>query len=166
MPRLLAAVLLLPLALGAGCMAPNPHHHGGEFVAEYRPGEKAEATTAPYQATYALYEWPKPPEGPAPHTWNPDTQATELYVRGLDRCDKVGFEKSDKGELLAVAGEEKIPLEPGRYCWHITTATEYHGVQRVLHETGENVVAIVALPCVTVMWCCTAPLLLVGWWAL
>jgi hypothetical protein len=45
-----------------------------------------------------------------------------------------------------LAGDEKIVLEEGRYCWHLSPATEYHGVKWVLHETGECVVAVVSLP--------------------
>src|SRR5581483_4831397 len=102
--------------------------------------------SAPYKATYALYHWRKPPEGEPPQTWVPEQEVEQLYLRGLSKGDKVGFERDDKGRLFAVAGEEKIPLPDGRYCWHITPETEYRGLERVLHETGENVKAIILLP--------------------
>ena len=35
-----------------------------EFVAEYNSGETPDTTHTPYKATYALYQWSKPPDGP------------------------------------------------------------------------------------------------------
>lgn len=136
----LAAALFL-----SGCCH-NPHDHGGEFVVEYQAGESAETTTAPYKATYALYQWSKPPDGPPPQKWIPEHEVTELYVRGLCHWDKIGFEKGEHGNLVAVAGSEKIPLEDGHYCWHITPDTEYRGGERILHEAGEDVITVVTLP--------------------
>ncbi len=124
----------------------NPHDHGGEFVAEYKCGDSPDTTTAPYKATYALYQWSKPPDGPPPQKWVPDREVTELYVRGLSRWDKIGFEKGENGKIVAVAGTEKIPLDDGHYCWHITSDSEYRGGDRILHETGENVLAVLTFP--------------------
>jgi hypothetical protein len=136
---------LLIALFAAGCCH-NPHDHGGEFVVEYKPGNSPDTTSAPYKANYALYQWSKLPDGPPPQKWVPDHEVTELYVRGLSRWDKIGFEKGDQGKVVAVAGNEKIPLEDGHYCWHITPETEYHGSDRILHETGENIMTIVELP--------------------
>jgi hypothetical protein len=129
----------------AGCCH-NPHDHGGEFVVEHVPGESPETTHTPYKANYALYQWAKPPDGPPPQKWIPDHEVTELYVRGLSRWDDIGFEKGADGKLIAVCGSEKIPLEDGRYCWHITEGSEYRGGERILHEMGETVVTIALLP--------------------
>jgi hypothetical protein len=142
-PRLLASALTL-LAL-AGC-ASNPHSHGGQLVADIGPADKPDVDTAPYKATYVLYHWRKPPEGTIPEKWIPEQEVEQLYLRGLDRYDKIGFERDSKGQLFAVAGDEKIPLPDGRYCWHITQETEYRGLERILHETGENIVAVVEFP--------------------
>ncbi len=136
--------MILALATG-GCVS-NPHGHGGEFVVEYRPGDQPSTCQAPYKAVYVLYQWHTLPGGPPPHTWIPEQEVSELFLRGLGRWEKVGFEKGSHGELLAVAGGEKISLAEGHYCWHITTASEYQGMQRILHETGENVVTVVSLP--------------------
>src|SRR5436309_152502 len=136
----------LLLALLGGCQAVNPHGHGGEFVAEHRPGEGPALGSAPYRAVYTLFRWDPPPEDPPAHTWLADRQVTELYVRGLARRDPVGFEKDKEDHLVAVAGAEKIPLPEGRYCWHITPDSEYRGAQRLLHEAGENALAVVELP--------------------
>lgn len=150
MPRRLA--LLVFLLLVSGCATSNPHCHGGHFVCEHKGEGGSFATeTAPYKASYALYRWKTPPQGqPAPHTWVPEQEVEEIYVRGLDRGDKVGFEKGEKGELYAVAGCEKIALEPGRYCWHITTGSEMHGFRLAVHQCCETVrecvTAIIALP--------------------
>jgi hypothetical protein len=128
-----------------GCCS-NPHGHSGQLVSELSPTEKPALEAAPYKATYALYRWNNPPEGTPPERWVADEEVERLYLRGLCRYDKVGFERDEKGQLFAVAGEEKIPLADGHYCWHITPETEYRGMERILHETGENVVSIAALP--------------------
>jgi hypothetical protein len=124
----------------------NPHGHCGQLVAELGPRDTPAADGAPYKATYALYRWRKPPEGAVPQTWVADQEVDQLYLRGLRRGDKVGFERDGSGQLFAVAGEEKIPLADGHYCWHITPETEYRGMERVLHEAGENTLAAVGLP--------------------
>jgi hypothetical protein len=144
-----------------GWQVANPHGHGGAFVAEHKPGETPAVSSAPYQAVYALYRWDPPPEEPPPHTWLPEQQVTEMFVRGLARRDPVGFEKGKDNELVAVAGTEKIPLVEGRYCWHITAGSEYHGTQRLLHEAGENLLTVVELPFELAGVALVAPLLVV-----
>lgn len=124
----------------------NPHCHSGQLVADLGPNEHPSVEAAPYKATYALYRWRKPPEGAAPEHWVAEEEVERLYLRGLCRRDKVGFERDDKGQLFAVAGDEKIPLVDGHYCWHITPETEYRGMERILHEAGENLVDIATLP--------------------
>lgn len=170
MPRSLIVCALVVAVLTAGCVS-NPHSHGGKFIAEHRPGETPETAETPYKAVYALYHWQEPPQDAPPHTWLPDQQVAELFVRGLAREDKVGFEKGTNGELIAVAGNEKIPLEDGRYCWHITADSEYRGTQRLWHETGETArtvaavpVAIVMLPITAAMFLCALPVF-AGFWA-
>ena len=150
MPRKVLACSLL-LVLVAGCATFNPHSHGGHFVCECKADDKPDTSPAPYKATYVLYYWRAPPKDqPPPQTWIADQEVVQLYVRGLDRGDNIGFEKNDKGELFAVAGLEKIALEPGRYCWHVSQDTEYRGLHLAVHELGESVRdtvdAIIALP--------------------
>jgi hypothetical protein len=159
MRRTVTIPLLAVTLLTAGC-ASNPHHHGGQLVAEYHPGDEPKTTCAPYKATYVLYHWPAPPTDPAPHTWVPEKEVVELYVRGLGRHDTVGFEKNSDGELQAVAGEEKILLDDGRYCWHISSDTEYRGFARLFHETQENVVNVLELPFGIVILAVELPFLL------
>jgi hypothetical protein len=162
MPRkFLPSTWLLLIALG-GCAAPNPHTHGGQLVCEHKCDDKPEATTAPYKATYVLHQWRTPsPDQPTPHTWIAEEQVTELYIRGLEKGDALGFEKDDKGQWFAVAGCEKIPLEPGRYCWHISQATEYRGFHLAVHEVceafKETVAMIIGLPAGIVLLVLLAP---------
>ena len=157
MPRKLIVGLLMATLLAGGC-AGNSHSHSGELIAEHTPDSTPEVTEVPYRATYALYQWAHPPEGPPPRTWIPEHEVTELYVRGLSGSDKVGFEKGENGELRAVAGDEKIPLEPGHYCWHITPETEHRGLERAAEVTGDTVCTVVALPFATVAYICALPI--------
>ena len=161
MRKTVTVCLLVAALLTAGCLGSPHHHHGGQLVAEYHPGDKPETTSAPYKATYVLYHWPAPPTDPPPHTWVPEKEVVELYVRGLSRHDPVGFAKTDAGQLQAVAGEEKILLDDGRYCWHISPETEYRGFARLIHETQENVVSIVELPFGVFILAVSVPFLLV-----
>ena len=142
--RAFACVLIFSTLI-PGCVS-NPHLHGGKLVAEHNPGDPPEQCRTPYQATYMLYHWQEPPAGASPHTWIPEQQVEELYVRGLGHWDKIGFEKDASGNLSAVAGNEKIPLAEGRYCWHISTQTEYRGVARVMNEASENTWAAICVP--------------------
>lgn len=135
----------LVLFLVTGC-CDNHHCHGGKLVCEHAHKGKPSVDSAPYKATYALYGWRKPPDGSHPEKWIADHEVDQLYVRGLERADKVGFERDSSGQLFAVAGEEKIPLPAGRYCWHVTQETEYRGLERVLHEAGENLLTVAMLP--------------------
>ena len=144
MPRTLLACSLLLLAL-AGCACRNPHCHGGRLILEHACDATPETKKTPYAATYVLYHWRTPPkDGPAPPRWIAEEECKELYVRSLDRGDKIGFEKKDD-KLFAVAGGEKIELEPGRYCWHISPATQLRGVRAVLHDAYEAFKDMVAL---------------------
>jgi hypothetical protein len=130
----------------SGCSHDNPQLGNGRLIAEYAPAQSADVSKAPYQATYVLRHWPVPPSDPPPKQWIPEEQIVTMYVRGLERRQSVGFEKTADGKLLAVAGEEKISLEMGRYSWHIHPSTEYTGAKWFFHETGERVVEIVSLP--------------------
>jgi hypothetical protein len=154
-------VCALTLLAPVGCCS-NPHCHGGRMVADLGPGDEPAVESAPYKATYALHHWRKPPEGVVPEKWIADQEVEQLYLRGLSRRDKVGFER-ENGQLFAVAAEEKIPLPDGHYCWHITPETEYRGMERILHETGENIVDLVALPFVVVGTVVLVPLLGAGY---
>lgn len=158
MTRRLVACVFMVSVFATGC-ASDPHYHGGQLVAEYGPDNPAAVTRTPYKADYALYRWPTPPEGPPPHTWRPDRDAVELYVRGLKAWEPLGFEKGEGG-LVAVAGSEKIKLEDGHYCWHITPDTELRGVRLLLYETAQGTMCVIAVPIAAAMYVCTLPVVL------
>ena len=128
----------------AGCTH-DAAHSSGQLVARYS-GTDAEVSNAPYKATYVLRQSQAPPSDPPPRTWIPEEHVVDLFVRGLSRQQAVGFEKTSDGKLLAIAGDEKIALEPGRYSWHIDPSTEYTGLKWFVHETGERTVEIISLP--------------------
>jgi hypothetical protein len=139
-----ASAIFGMVLLIAGCVHDKPKLPG-RLIANCVPGKDEELSKAPYQATYVLREWPAPPI-PPPSRWVPEENVVDLFTRGLDRRQPVGFEKSTDGQLFAVAGEEKIPLNPGRYSWHIEPSSEYTGARWFFHEAGERTVEIVSLP--------------------
>jgi hypothetical protein len=163
MARKLLILVQIACLLVAGCVS-NPHLHGGKLIAECRAEDSPAQTRTPYKATYVLHEWPQMPEGPPPKNWVAEQQVTEMYVRGLDRGETIGFEKDGQGNLFALAGQEKIALPPGRYCWHISPETEYRGAARIVHETEENVCGVIALPFTTAFGIVMLPI--VGLWGL
>jgi hypothetical protein len=163
MARNLLILSLIVCLLLQGCMS-NPHLHGGQMVAECHGGDCPSETRTPYKATYVLYQWQDPPDGPPPKSWVAEQHVAEMYIRGLDRGEKIGFEKDAQGNLSALAGQEKIALPPGRYCWHISQETEYRGAACILHETGDNVCGIIALPFATAVGIVMLPI--VGLWGL
>jgi hypothetical protein len=146
MVRSVLAGGLLGMVLLGGCAHQNLHPHGGRMIAEFKPGECPEVKKTPYQATYVLYHWPIPPCDPPPHKWVPEHEVVEMFVRGLGKRQPIGFEKGCDGKVFAVAGEEKIELDLGRYCWHMHPNTEYTGLKWLVHETGERAVEIIAVP--------------------
>jgi hypothetical protein len=142
--RAIGLVLIFSTSI-AGCVS-DSHLHGGKLIAEHNPGDCPDSCRTPYQATYVLHHWQQPPAEEPPHTWIPERQVEELYVRGLGRWEPIGFGKDADGNLVAVAGHEKIPLAEGRYCWHISRDTEYHGAARVMNEACENTWTVVCFP--------------------
>jgi hypothetical protein len=160
MVRPVFVAALAACLVAAGC-ATNPHSHGGSLVVEHHPGDKEAVTSAPYKADYVLYRWPSPPPGPPPHDWRPEREATEFYVRGLEGGTPVGF-RADEHGIVAVAGQERIPLEEGRYCWHISSDTQYRGAQLVCHEVADDVVTVIAIPFATVGFICMLPVVAIG----
>lgn len=144
MNRMALTGAFLVAALAGGC-AHCGHNHGGRLIQEYKPGGEAEVTKTPYAGTFVLFHSPKPPCDPPPQTWIPDHQVVEMFVRGLGKRQAIGFECKD-GKLFAVAGDEKIELAMGRYCWHLHPNSEYTGMRWLIHETGERIVEIVSMP--------------------
>jgi len=140
-------VLICGLAVMAliGCCS-NPHGHSGQLVSELNPAEKPALEAAPYKATYALYRWKQPAGRHGAGEVVADEEVERLYLRGLCRHDKVGFERDDKGQLFAVAERRRSLYRTDTIAGTSPRKTEYRGMERILHETGENVVSIAALP--------------------
>jgi hypothetical protein len=128
MPRKVIATFALITTLFDGCTT-TPHCHDGDLIAEYPANKGAEVKMAPHQGTYALYRRADLPESV------PAQAAAPVGLRALYSLPAqaaVGFEKGEDGQLFAVVGEEKIPLPPGRYCWHATPEAPLPGGQRVV----------------------------------
>jgi hypothetical protein len=123
MTRKLGVGLALAAALVGGC-ARGPRDRP---IADHRPGGPSAATPAPYRADYALYRRDGAPNGAA------------VLWRGLAEGEAVGFETNAEGALAAVAGQERVPLAEGDYCWSITPETELRGVELARHDAAKAV---------------------------
>ena len=88
---------------------------------------------------FATPEWAKASErglrcgrpdgnGPAP-----------LLARTLVLGESLGFRRDNSGRLVAVAGEEHIPLDEGRYGWEVVP-TKYTSEQRSAQIVGGLIV--------------------------
>jgi hypothetical protein len=138
-------LLALLAALAAGCAAyPG---RAGPLVTAYRPDEGPKVTPAPYAATYALYR-EKPSGEDSLVACVPARPPDAPWVeRGLHGKEPVGFEKGQHGELLAVAGQEKLPL-PGEatYSWHITPETQRPPAALAVDQAEEALTTVARLP--------------------
>jgi hypothetical protein len=141
--------LFLLAALVGGCASQRPEA-GAPWIAEYHPGGAVATAAAPYRADYALYQT--------------DESAREqrLLWRGLAEQERVGFDRTGEGELVAVAGPDRVPLTDGCYAWRITPETELRGAALLQHDTrkalaatcrfvGGAAVGVVLFP-VVVLW--------------
>src|ERR1700722_19735725 len=95
---------LIPLVAGCAVIGNSTL---GTPIAVYTPNNSIEVAPAPRQATYALYKYSAPDE--ANLTGQEQIRAQVQVSNGKP----IGFEKGTTGELLAVAGERKIPLPEG-----------------------------------------------------
>jgi hypothetical protein len=85
--------------VAAGCTVAQK----GETVVKYRPGGSLITTEAPVGGMYALYS---------------STDLSPKVRVHVSRGDTLGFETGPDGQIVAVAGEERISLAADRsYYW-------------------------------------------------
>ena len=115
---LVVALLIVSLVStgGVGCGAPSPHSHGGKLVTEYPQRRKPEFGWTRIPAVYVLYSQKDQPPG-VPGAKKVRRIGWELTAVRLEKRSPLGF-KVHNGSLVAVAGNDQIPLPPGKYCWH------------------------------------------------
>jgi hypothetical protein len=150
MPRKPIVWTLVIMLLVTGCNPVNPFLYGNVGIVEYKGGESPETTTTPYKATYTLYQGsyrvPHREDGTSDSVPPLETMPGEHFVRAdgelfvgvLSCADKIGFEKSADGKIVAVAGSERIPVDDKDYCWYSTSEPEFEGLQWLCHETCKN----------------------------
>jgi hypothetical protein len=115
-------VVALAGAGGAGCGAPSQHAHGGKLVTEYPARRKPQFGWTRVPAVYVLYSQKDPPPG-HPEARKVRRVGWEMTAIRLERRSPLGF-KVVNGSLVAVAGDDQIPLPPGQYCWHTRPYSE------------------------------------------
>ncbi len=152
MPRSMPLGVICAVVLLAGC---GGRDSSQELVAECAPSKNAEMRKAPYEATYVLQQWHARPT----RTGKPYEEALDMFQRGLTKNDSIGFEKASDGGIVAVAGDERVSLEPGHYTWNVA---QYTGLRWFVHETKEctteaarRTVKVMTLPFVAAFfWLC------------
>ena len=98
----LASLFFIPLfalALVTGCGAVR----GGKTVVKYEEGQSPIVTEANASGTYALFSFTD---------FNPKVKVT------VNEGDQIGFKSSGTGQVVAVAGNQEIPLNSNEsYYW-------------------------------------------------
>ncbi len=109
MSRRWSAFSLL-VVLIAGC-ATRGEVPLGPLVVAHKADETTRFVEAPRQTTYVLYQPPTPSQVNS-------IPAGKVHLQmQVAKGEPIGFEKAGTGDLLAVAGEKRIPLSEGGYAW-------------------------------------------------
>ncbi len=74
----------------------------GESIVKYEKGSKPLMTTAPVSGEYALYK---------------STDLEPMLKVFLEQGAPLGFQQSDAGEVIAVAGDKRMPVTSNDYAW-------------------------------------------------
>ena len=120
--RAVVAILIVSLLMAGGCGAPSQHSHGGRLVTEYPARRQPEFGWTRTPAVYVLFSQKEQPEG-FPGARKVRRVGWELTAVRLERRSPLGF-KVQNGSLVAIAGNDQIPLPPGHYCWHTRPYSE------------------------------------------
>ena len=123
--RVVGAVLIVSLVTSGcvGCGRPARHSHGaGKLAAEYPARRTAQFGWTRIPAVYVLYSQREQPSG-FPAAKRTGRVGWELTAVRLAKRSPLGF-KVQSGSIVAVAGDDQIPLPPGEYCWHTRPNSE------------------------------------------
>jgi hypothetical protein len=134
MLRRVISLSLIMAIVQTGCASVHRHGHGGKLVAAIdsdRTGRRM-TYTAEYDADVALHRW-----GDAGSRRDRALRATVVDVVPVKRGETVGFEWRPPEQYIAYAGDRRIELQPGRYCWHVTVDTERSTGKHFWREAGE-----------------------------
>jgi hypothetical protein len=142
------------VVFAGGCI----HFEHGDVVAEYQPGEPAITAQADYTATYSL--WERLTDSSTRQRTNgasTDSEGAKTKVRDVSlTCgDEIGFQNGENGQIVAVAGGEKIPLDDGHYFWQ---EAEPHGGKLMFNVASIIVGLPITIPMVVTIW----PIMIVG----
>jgi hypothetical protein len=126
------ACLALFTALLSGC-AGRDYRPGGKPVTEHWPGKDSSFNLVPYPGEYVLLR---------------AGESSPVEKRELPRDAAVGFKVLPDGRLVALAGEDAIPLQEGDYRWHLVRVSHWQLARLAVGEVGGEVAPIVAALCV------------------
>ncbi len=154
--RLIAFTLVLPLVAGCALLGDSSTDR---VLASYEPEGPTQVVQAPREATYSLYQHTAPDEV---STKGPENVRAQVQVAS---GKPIGFEKSETGELRAVAGEEKFSLPEGDYWWRLSTPPpsipkKLNAKFEVVADEAAKPVSAVASAAKPIFYLCLAPIAL------
>ena len=100
------AVLCVAVAL-CGCQMDTDAH----TVREFQAGKQTVVQNTQYAGRYQLYKIPDHARSEL------DKVTTPVFSTHLDKKQLVGFKIDQNGKAIAVAGNQTVALEAGRYQW-------------------------------------------------
>ena len=107
MARLLGIVTLCVAVGLSGCQMDGDAH----TVREFKGGKKPPLEKTQYAGRYQLYKVPE-------HTNSDlDKISPPIFSTHLDKNQWLGFQIDEYGKALAVAGDQRMILQEGRYEW-------------------------------------------------
>ena len=134
------------LVIFAGGCTAAPSCHNGTRIVAYTPGAQLGVEPVPYTASYILYQPPIVPAGAS----SGEGSLERWTLRELKQGGWIGFSREENGQLIAIAGSERIPLADGAYCWHVSPETQYSATKLFLlgaEDTArKTAMAIVRFP--------------------
>lgn len=139
MAKLLGIVVLCAAVALCGCQMDGDAH----TVSSFQTGKRTVVTKTEYSGRYQLYKLPSLAKNALQQAGPP------IFSAYLNKGQWLGFKIDPRGQAVAVAGDQSVPLEVGTYEWVMNADPgQYDPVRTTLLVVG-IVVAVVAAVAIT-----------------